>query len=669
MEKRLFNKNAIHYFGVQQRFSLHALIRKIVSHVQHWTFNALLGAIRYCKRSHCQGNGTMHVRWRLNLNKKLFFLVAMATVLMAAVMGVGISSYTHMEKSNRFKSDMYRVAAEVLSTRVAEKIYLQFRTAETKKNFDSMAQKVKSKIEVLKYRKTDGKWMEHIVSMEKMFQEYQLFLDELMQILNAHSDLKARMTIPIAASEKVLTDMVNDLLDKKDELLSRSENMSTEDNDMLNLLTDCRTSLLQLQILQLQFLFTGDEKSIQEYRNLSNLTTERYIGQLEHYASISENTSFTRGVAQVKKSLGEFLQAVDLSKELYDKEKAKTKMINDLGENIIASTDAMMGEIDRSIAEKKRGVVIFLSAMVCIGMLLFWFFSFVLVRAITRPIRNVITGLTESARQVASSSSHVSASSRHVADGTSEQAASIEETSSSLEEMSSMTQQNAENTKHVDLLMKETKEIVAMANSSVKELNAAMEEIVSASDETSKIVKSIDAIAFQTNLLALNAAVEAARAGEGGAGFAVVSDEVRRLALRAGDAAKNTAHLIESTVIRIREGVEIARKTEEGFSRGGDIIAKIGELVREITEASNAQAQGIEEINRAVYQIEKVVQENATHADQSAAASNDMTTQFQQLNAFVEQLSGILHGRSDRGEKQISTDFPAISIIRGSFNE
>jgi methyl-accepting chemotaxis protein len=192
--------------------------------------------------------------------------------------------------------------------------------------------------------------------------------------------------------------------------------------------------------------------------------------------------------------------------------------------------------------------------------------------------------------------------------------------------------------------MKETKTIIATANESMNRLSASMEEIARASSETSRIIKTIDEIAFQTNLLALNAAVEAARAGEAGAGFAVVADEVRNLAMRAAEAAGSTANLIQATVVRVNEGVEIARQTEGAFSREADITVKMGDLVEEISAASNEQAQGIEQINRAVGDMDKVVQQNAAHAEQSASASREMMHQAQQLGSFVGELTAILEG-------------------------
>ena len=173
-----------------------------------------------------------------------------------------------------------------------------------------------------------------------------------------------------------------------------------------------------------------------------------------------------------------------------------------------------------------------------------------------------------------------------------------------------------------------------------------MSEISKASEETSKIIKTIDEIAFQTNLLALNAAVEAARAGEAGAGFAVVADEVRNLAMRAADAARNTASLIEQTVKKVGDGSTLVARTNEAFGEVAEAAAKVGDLVAEISAASQEQAQGIEQVNKAVAQMDKVVQQNAANAEESASASGEMNSQARNMRRFVEDLVALVRGGS-----------------------
>jgi len=159
---------------------------------------------------------------------------------------------------------------------------------------------------------------------------------------------------------------------------------------------------------------------------------------------------------------------------------------------------------------------------------------------------------------------------------------------------------------------------------------------------TGKIIKTIDEIAFQTNLLALNAAVEAARAGEDGAGFAVVADEVRNLAMRAADAARNTADLIEGTVKKINEGGGLVGTTNEAFTKVAESASKVGELVGEIAAASNEQAEGIGQVNTVVTEMDNIVQRNAANAEESASASEEMSAQAEQMKDFVEELVALV---------------------------
>ncbi len=267
-----------------------------------------------------------------------------------------------------------------------------------------------------------------------------------------------------------------------------------------------------------------------------------------------------------------------------------------------------------------------------------------LTLGITRPINRVVAGLDEGADQLASASTQVSSASQSLAGGASQQAAALEETTSSLEEMASMTKQNADNAKQADALMLAAARVVEDANNSMATLISSMQEITKASEETAKIVKTIDEIAFQTNLLALNAAVEAARAGESGAGFAVVADEVRNLAMRAADAAKNTANLIEGTVTKIRSGSEIVNNTATAFAQVSSDTVKVKGLVAEIASASGEQAQGVDQISKAVSEMNHVTQQVAANAEESASASEELTAQAGQMRGYVEELVIVVNG-------------------------
>ncbi len=303
----------------------------------------------------------------------------------------------------------------------------------------------------------------------------------------------------------------------------------------------------------------------------------------------------------------------------------------------------------------KRNVAIIAAIAIAAGV----FLAFFIAKGIIVVLQKITIGMGEGANQVASAAGQVSSSSQSMAEGSSEQAASIEETSASMEEMSSMTKKNAENANHADGLMKEANQIVSTANDSMDHLTKSMEEISKASEETSKIIKTIDEIAFQTNLLALNAAVEAARAGEAGAGFAVVADEVRNLAMRAAEAAKDTAQLIEGTVKKVEDGSDLVSKTNEAFDHVAESAAKVGDLIEEISAASNEQSEGISQVNTAITEMDKVVQQNAANAEESASAAEEMNAQAEQLREYVGDLMRMVNGNKDRsnGHKMMKLSY------------
>ncbi len=303
------------------------------------------------------------------------------------------------------------------------------------------------------------------------------------------------------------------------------------------------------------------------------------------------------------------------------------------------SSRSLTGEQTAQLMSKSTWGIIWLSlGVIAVGVVVaVW-----IVMGINRTLRRISGALGSGSDEVASASQQLSSSSQSLASGASEQAAGLEETSSSLEEMSSMTQKNSENAGQLNQISAQAKSSADSGQLAMEKMSKAMAQIQESSNETGKIIKVIDEIAFQTNLLALNAAVEAARAGEAGKGFAVVAEEVRNLAMRSAEAAKNTSGLIEESVRQANDGVTISDEVRGKLDEIVGQVAKTSELVSEIAAASQEQAQGIEQVNRAVTEMDKVTQQNAANAEESASASEELSAQAMQMRSLVSELRAMV---------------------------
>jgi methyl-accepting chemotaxis protein len=300
-------------------------------------------------------------------------------------------------------------------------------------------------------------------------------------------------------------------------------------------------------------------------------------------------------------------------------------------------------QVGESISETRRLRV---AILVCIGVgtLLSVLLAVFVTRGVNRALRSVAGELEVGAAQVASAAAQVSSSSQSLAEGASEQAASLEETSSSLEELSSMTKTNATNAGNATTLARQTRATAEQGGAHMDAMKSAMSSIKTSGDDITKIIKTIDEIAFQTNILALNAAVEAARAGEAGAGFAVVAEEVRSLARRSAEAAKETAAIIEASVGWTTQGVLLSGHVAESLAQILAQARHVDELVAEVATASVKQSEGLAQIHTAMSEVDKVTQSNASGAEECAAAAEELSAQAQTMENHVSTLLRLVNG-------------------------
>jgi hypothetical protein len=259
-------------------------------------------------------------------------------------------------------------------------------------------------------------------------------------------------------------------------------------------------------------------------------------------------------------------------------------------------------------------------------------------------LQTTIDKLNEGAREVTAAAQQVSTASSSLAEGASSQAASLEETSASLEEMASMTKRNAEGAEKTNVLARQARVAADTGVTDMKAMSQAMLAIQKSGGQIANIIKTIDEIAFQTNLLALNAAVEAARAGESGMGFAVVAEEVRNLAHRSAQAAKETSEKIQAAVSATSVGVQLSEKVQAGLDGIVSKVREVDQLAAESASASKEQNQGIEQLNSAVNNLDRVTQSNAASAEESASAATELHSQAQSLNISVDRLRQLVNG-------------------------
>jgi methyl-accepting chemotaxis protein len=387
--------------------------------------------------------------------------------------------------------------------------------------------------------------------------------------------------------------------------------------------------------------------------------TARAVDELKKYEALLSDEKDKTLWTEACKANEEFTVQIEKTVELFSANdpaalsKHLQGVLDPAYERAVGAVDANLNyNIDWGQAAANRGeanadsAIFYISIALGIAAVVAIFVAWQVTSSTNKALHDLAANLDRGSLQTASAARQVSMASNQLSSGSSEQASSVEETSSALEEMSSMIRATADNAQKAKSLASEARSEAETGTGIMDEMMQAMKAIDTSSAEVAKIVKNIDEIAFQTNILALNAAVEAARAGEAGAGFAVVADEVRSLAQRSAAAAKETAEKIEAAIANSRSGSICSTKVGESLKLIAEKVSSTDSLVADIATAASEQAQGIQQVNNAMSQMDKVTQGNAASAEESASAAEELDSQAETMKDLVGELRKLVGGSS-----------------------
>ncbi len=504
------------------------------------------------------------------------------------------------------------------------------------------ARQAETRFRLGKHAKDSDETLGEIYSLRKS-------LGTIIDAGNAGEQLKGLVSAALASSVKYETSFASlvQLLGKRgltpeDGLEGNlHKSMRTVEGQVNELgLPELSVLMLTSRIHEKDYLLLGDEKNLAEIGK----RIEEFSAQMKQFSLPAD----TQGKANA--AWKAYLNDMKALVETDGAAKAEITMLDDASKEMTVRIDAVAGSVSDAIELDQRKSLDVMSTgklmmmiLLAVGLLIGATVAVVLTRSINPPLQAAVHLLRSFSEQTAMSAGQISNSSQVLAEGASEQAASLEETGASMEQMASMTKRNAEAAQNAKQVASQARGVVESGAAGMQRMTTAMEGIQVSSNEIAKIIKTIDEIAFQTNILALNAAVEAARAGEAGAGFAVVAEEVRSLAQRSAQAAKETAGKIEAALVKSAEGSRASSEVSGILNEIVGQVRNIDSLVAEIANASGEQSQGIEQVNSAVSQMDKVTQNNAASAEESAAAAEELNAQSAELKALVEKL-GLMVG-------------------------
>ena len=619
----------------------------------------------------------------LTFSQKLGSIVGILAFVAIIIAWIGLSGASQLNESLKkivdVDSEKVKLAAQmqqnIIEMHRAEKNMI---LSITQTDMDTYRKNFNDAVKILEDRRTrlrslvDDTNKNYLDNFKKAYEEYVDVFKQIAQLTRKNSNEKAKVLMRTDARDKVIvidknTDELRINIQKEMNTILEQSNISSEVMKVieqklqaLELISNVESNLLKsVRDAGRAILLLHDE----EIKAMSERSNEFLDATFNDLKSLKQVTDDNKN-NMIDKTLNAL--------EVFDK--VQTKVLELTQENSNQKAAELSATRARELVEKARSNVFEIAkindenmnqakitaainyenirniniTVAIVGILVAILIAYFMVRQMMAMVTGAVTNVNEGAEQVASASNQIASSSQQLAEGAQEQAASVEEVTSSLAQTKATVDQNAENAREADMLSKDANDSAKMGYEHIRELTDAMEEINESSRKIANIIKTIDEIAFQTNLLALNAAVEAARAGEHGLGFAVVAEEVRNLAQRSAEAAKDTANIIEQSIAQVNKGNEITTSTNKAFEDILEKVKKTGDITGEIAMASTEQAQGVNQITEAMEQVDAVTQTMASNSEESAAASEEMNAQAVNMKQSIGEVANIFGIKVDQ---------------------
>ncbi len=589
-------------------------------------------------------------RWTIGRKIAVGFAMVLGLLAVVAVMayfafwrsGQGFAAYS---ASTGETSMAIQLETTVLQLRLNAGDFISFRRDEALAAYAKNKTMLSVLLDQTSRKITDPERTASLASVRKLFGDYDSRFAQVVALRHKADELNENVLGP--KSDNIVRDLSRYLVSARN-----SNDMNAAYNGSVGVQT-----YYQAMTYANMFFISGNKEDADNARGYLNVARNNALNLLSELTKSTEGSTATAS-PETKESLVEadaeikaYIVAFDELARNYTERDNLAKELNNLAPQFarkLAEIKMSLSSLQNQLANEAKAAQLSNGYLVTIfsglGLIVGIVSAIVITRGVTAPLQVISLQLTDDSQKTTDAANHVTSASDAMAQGSSRQAASLQETSAALEELASMTQKNANHAEVAKKLAGETRHAADDGASEIREMKSAMDEIKSSGSEISQIIKTIDEIAFQTNILALNAAVEAARAGEAGLGFAVVAEEVRNLAQRSAQAARDTTDKIHASNQRSEHGVKISEKVA---GRLAEIITKarqVDDMIREIATACKEQNKGIQEINSAVNDIDRVTQENAAHSEETASFAAQLNGQARSLNLIVEELKQLLEG-------------------------